>query len=67
VTVGPITSTAGVLIQCILSHSVYYSLRIVLLSFVLAMFKRWVPALVIQSRYCVYLVLIVFTLSSCGL
>jgi len=46
---------------------VYYSLRIVLLSFVLAMHKRRVPALAIQSRYCVYLVLIVFTLSSCGL
>jgi len=52
---------------CILSHSVYYSLRIVLLSFVLAMLKWWVPALAIQSRYCVYLVLMVFTLSSCGL
>ena len=31
------------------------------------MLKRRVPALAIQSRYCVYLVLIVFTLSSCGL
>jgi len=50
-----------------ISFCVLFSLRIVLLSFVLAMLKRWVPALAIQSRYCVHLVLIVFTLSSCGL
>jgi len=44
-----------------------FFLRFVMLSFVLAMLKRRVPALAIQFRYCVYLVHIVFTLSSCGL
>jgi len=33
---------------CILAHSVYYFLHIVLLSFVLDMLKRWVPALAIS-------------------
>jgi len=40
-----------------ISFCVLFSLRIVLLSFVLAMIKRWVLAFAIQSRYCAYVIL----------
>ena len=44
-----------------------YMLSTVLISFVLAMLKWCIPALAIQFSYSVYLVLIGFTISSCGL
>ena len=43
-----------------ISYCALFLLSIVLLSIVLAMHKRCVPALAIQSKYCVYLVHIVY-------
>ena len=50
-----------------ISFCALFFLRFVLLSLVLAMLKRRVPALAIQFRHCVYVMHIVFTVSSCGL